>query len=391
VRRLSARTANGSDQDIAFPAFVGQRRSVAALSDDTAIDDLTALLPALLDTLDALAFIARHLDPLKVADALAEVGAPDYTLKAARETLRPWPEHLAGLRARVATASDAAIAAFGELRAASDDPDSLRLVLRAFRKPPRALDAIYPLARGLPAISRFFLEPAVRNDARLMDMLASAPAADLGGVSHVGEKPGARGGFSLYVPENYDPARIWPLVVALHGGAGDGFSFLWNWLPAARAHGAILLAPTAIGRTWALAGEDVDTPNILRIVAFLREKLAIDSDRMLLTGMSDGGTFCYVSGLEAGSPFTHLAPVAAAFHPMLAEMADPARMRDLPIMLTHGAHDWMFPVAIARDAHRALSAAGAKVVYREIADLGHCYPREANAEVLAWLDTETRS
>ena len=39
--------------------------------------------------------------------------------------------------------------------------------------------------------------------------------------------------------------------------------------------------------------------------------------RMLLTGMSDGGTFTYVSGLEASSPFTHLAPVAAAFHPML--------------------------------------------------------------------------
>ena len=33
--------------------------------------------------------------------------------------------------------------------------------------------------------------------------------------------------------------------------------------------------------------------------------------KMLLTGMSDGGTFCYVTGFDAASPFTHLAPVAA--------------------------------------------------------------------------------
>ena len=37
----------------------------------------------------------------------------------------------------------------------------------------------------------------------------------------------------------------------------------------------------------------------------------VDPARLLLTGMSDGGTFCYVAGLERGSPFTHLAPVAA--------------------------------------------------------------------------------
>ena len=52
---------------------------------------------------------------------------------------------------------------------------------------------------------------------------------------------------------------------------------------------------------------------------------------MLLTGMSDGGTFCYVSGLERASPFTHLAPVAATFHPLMAEMADAERLRGLPI------------------------------------------------------------
>ena len=53
-------------------------------------------------------------------------------------------------------------------------------------------------------------------------------------------------------------------------------------------------------------------------------------------------------GLERASPFTHLAPVAATFHPLMAEIADAERLRGLPIYLVHGRLDWMFPVQVAR-------------------------------------------
>ena len=188
------------------------------------------------------------------------------------------------------------------------------------------------------------------------------------------------------MPEYYQPERAWPLVVALHGGAGNGRGFLWSWLADARAAGAILAAPTAIGETWALQGDDRDSPNLLRIVHDIHARWNVDPARLLLTGMSDGGTFCYVSGLEDGSPFTHLAPAAAAFHPMLAAFADAERLRGLPIHITHGVRDWMFSVEMAREAEATLSAAGARVTYREIEDLAHCYPRELNPGVLAWMD-----
>ena len=101
--------------------------------------------------------------------------------------------------------------------------------------------------------------------------------------------------------------------------------------------------------------------------------------------MSDGGTFSYVSGLEPASPCTHLAPVSASFHPMLARMADAERMRGLPIHIVHGTLDWMFPVEIAHSARDALTAAGAAVRYREVEDLSHTYPRDINPELLDWL------
>jgi phospholipase/carboxylesterase len=172
--------------------------------------------------------------------------------------------------------------------------------------------------------------------------------------------------------------------MALHGGSGNGRSFLWSWLRDARTLGAILVAPTAVGNTWALMGEDADTPNLLRVLDLVRSRWNIDDAKLLLSGMSDGGTFCYVTGLESTSPFTHLAPISATFHPLMAEIADAERLHGLPVYIVHGRLDWMFPVQVARQTKDALAAAGADVTYRELDDLSHCYPREINADILGW-------
>lgn len=53
--------------------------------------------------------------------------------------------------------------------------------------------------------------------------------------------------------------------------------------------------------------------------------------------------------------------------------------------LAHGALDWLFPVKTARMSRGALEMAGARVVYREIADLSHTYPRDENPRILDCL------
>jgi phospholipase/carboxylesterase len=182
-----------------------------------------------------------------------------------------------------------------------------------------------------------------------------------------------------------------PVIFALHGGAGHGRLFLWNWLPEARSRGIIVVAPTAMGSTWSLMEPEIDDQNLAAILVRVRDRWRVDPNHMLLSGMSDGGTFTLLSGLAEDSPFTHLAPVAASFHPILLTMTAPKRLTGLPIHLTHGAQDWMFPVGVARTAHRALGAAGAAIVYREIADLSHAYPRDGQGEVLDWfMNPETR-
>jgi phospholipase/carboxylesterase len=351
---------------------------------EAVVDDIVAVLPPLLQSLEALAFIARHLNPADFNATMEAAGTPDHALQALRPRLLDWPGEFAHVHAALQSAGDAVMAAFTGLRAVQHGHGDLIAAFRSLRHVPRAQEALYPLAAKWPPVSSFFLDPALRNDADLLARLA-APAAPNSGVIHDTNQPGSRGGFSLYVPEYYTSDRVWPLVMALHGGSGNGRGFLWSWLREARSHGAILVAPTATGSTWALMGEDADTPNLSRILAWIRARWNIDPARLLLTGMSDGGTFCYVTGLERGCPFTHLAPVAATFHPLMAEMADAQRLRGLPIYLVHGRLDWMFPVEIARRAREALSAAGADVTYRELADLSHCFPREMNPALLDWL------
>jgi phospholipase/carboxylesterase len=72
-------------------------------------------------------------------------------------------------------------------------------------------------------------------------------------------------------------------------------------------------------------------------------------------------------------------------HPVLLAGGGIENARGRPIYLTHGALDWMFPVQVARLSRNALVTAGARLVYREIDDLSHTYPRDENPRILDWL------
>lgn len=335
------------------------------------LSELPQILPPLFQALEALERVARYFNPPDFAGLMGSIGAPDAALPVVIARIEAWPGEFAPLAGPLAAAARAAASAFEALRSARE----MREVFRAMGQLPRAQEALFSLAEGLAPVSRYFLEAEARR----------GPDRAAGTVLHLDNDRGQRGGVSIFAPDEPAPAGGWPLVVALHGGAGHGRAFLWTWLRAARTFGAVLATPTAVGETWALQGPDLDTPKLARIVDHIESQWPIDPGRRLLTGMSDGGTFTYLAGLTGELPFTHLAPIAAAFHPMLTGFADPGRIRGLPVRITHGVLDWMFPVESAREARDALAAAGAEVSYREIDDLAHAYPREENAPILDWM------
>ena len=343
---------------------------------------LDGCLQPLLESLNTLLAIQRHLNPVFLNQLKEKATVRAAPLQEGREALAALDvtDDLKSVLDTSFELAEMAIAAFGAI---PDEPEGIFMAYRAIRYVPYAMEMLYPAVRESLKASRYFLEEDTQ-EARHERLLSASPREDTG-VLHFNNEREEKGGCSIYVPEDYYPDRAYPVVVAHHGGSGHGRAFLWTWLKEARSREFILISPTARGDTWSIMQPDVDGQNIEAILEATKQRWNIDSDRLLMTGMSDGGTFTFMSGLGASSPFTHLAPIAASFHVMMMEVIGPANIKDRPIYLTHGLHDWMFDVAIARVARDVLAEAGAEVIYREIPDLAHNYPRDENAKILDWF------
>lgn len=272
--------------------------------------------------------------------------------------------------------------------------DAARFIPAVFRSRTaftRACYLLYEMRRETPTLQLFWGKP---DEAPFPDTPrpASESAPEVGIVHRPAS--GTHAGYALYVPEQYatdgrDPAptipgRRWPLIVALHGAGGSGADYLLTWLRPAKRRGYVVLAPNAHGPTWAIERPERDVVSIGAMIAEVRERYAIDPDRIFVTGLSDGGTFTYALGVHRAQTFAALAPVAAVLPPWL----DVQQARQLPVLIVHGGRDFIFPVAAARQAGAALREAGfVGVTYRELPDWGHAFPYAINADVvLPWFE-----
>jgi phospholipase/carboxylesterase len=172
---------------------------------------------------------------------------------------------------QIHVASTLALQACAGLRSAANADNPTQQAHRAMRQYSRAPEALAPLADAEPAVSRYLLEPRFRDDPDLRQRLARPPHPE-SGVFHSGNQTKERGGFSVFVPPWYDPTQPAQVIFALHGGAGHGRLFLWNWLPEARSRGLIVVAPTAAGGTWSLTEPAIDNQNLHAIWIRVRDR-----------------------------------------------------------------------------------------------------------------------
>jgi len=346
---------------------------------------VSVLGPRVLEALVALGGAERRMGPGGLDSIRGDLLAVRQRLGVADEAFRARavPESLTATADRLlASAGHAASALSGFARPLLAG-GGIQEILDAMRSHCLAQESLFPLWRVLPPVDRFFLEPAQRAPG--VERPPPPPSKEETGLFNAANTRDERGGFSLYVPESYDASRATPLVVALHGGSGHGADFIWTWLREARSRGFLLLAPTARGSTWSFTGPDLDAGGLRRIVEHVGERWCIDAAKVLLTGLSDGATYTLFAGLQEGMPFTAFAPISGVLHPSNFANGNMQRVAGRRVYLVHGALDWMFPVDTARAARDALEVAGAALVYREIQDLSHTYPREENPAILDWF------
>ena len=114
---------------------------------EAVVDDIVAVLPPLLQSLEALGFIARRLNPPDFGQVMQAAGTPDIALQSVRSRLTDWPAEFADVRTAIETASDNANAALNAITSCAmtfqfsavasgiiSDPPSARRLRRATRR-----------------------------------------------------------------------------------------------------------------------------------------------------------------------------------------------------------------------------------------------------------------
>jgi phospholipase/carboxylesterase len=144
-------------------------------------ESVLALLNLPLRALEMLTFVSRHLPPPDFEGLMASIGTPDQDLRSALARPSKRPEHLSDVKDVLEAASDAALQVFAGLREATHDAGDVRGAYGSLRFLPKGLEALYPLAGVLPAVSMFLLVPSLRTDGALQDVFLRSPAhADTG-------------------------------------------------------------------------------------------------------------------------------------------------------------------------------------------------------------------
>jgi len=144
-----------------------------------------------------------------------------------------------------------------------------------------------------------------------------------------------------------------PLVIALHGGGGNGKTMVPRWANKARAEGIVVAFPDGVGRdgrmaTWnaggccgqAMATKSDDVGFIGALIDELVRSGIADPNRIYVTGMSNGGMLTHKVAIALSGKIAAAAAVAGA---MFGDETAP--VAPVPMLVMHGAKDQIVPYA----------------------------------------------
>lgn len=190
----------------------------------------------------------------------------------------------------------------------------------------------------------------------------------------------------VYVPEDYDETKDWPIVFNYHGLNGQPTTAPVQSLM--QGKGCIIVGMEYLERGLKRrTAEENETyqRNELRqfeqLKASLQDRLMIDRKRIFISGTSKGG-WQVSSLLERGIPGIAGAIILIAGRFPSHALPEP-RLEDLPVYIGAGETDPNNPYT--RMADQYFGHCGAKVTYEEYAGLGHAVDPEAPA-LRGWLD-----
>ncbi len=201
--------------------------------------------------------------------------------------------------------------------------------------------------------------------------------------------------YRLLLPDNYDKNGKYPLIIFFHGAGERGndnelqffhcVQYIYDNVP----EDCIIVAPQCpldnqwVDTPWSggtYSVDDVPVSNVLKAAVGLIEKLkqkhAIDPDRIYAAGLSMGGFAVWDIITRYNDMFAAGVAICGSGDPSKAKV-----LKDTPMFVFHGAQDTAVPVSGSRDTVDAIRQAGSTVIeYKEYPEAGHGIWNAAFAE-----------
>ncbi|MCB0589461.1 MAG: dienelactone hydrolase family protein, partial [Phaeodactylibacter sp.] len=189
--------------------------------------------------------------------------------------------------------------------------------------------------------------------------------------------------YGLYLPENYDPGKKYPLVVMLHGAGSNHRLALRRVFGKTNQNGETDVEASRYFPRWENREYLVASPNargtmgyqgiaekdVLDMVEDVKRRFSVDENRMYLTGLSMGGGGTLWIGLAYPDMWAAMAPVCPAPPAEAAALA--ANAFNIPVHIHQGGADPVVRPEGVRAWVESLKSKGVAVEYSEYPGVGH--------------------
>jgi dienelactone hydrolase len=196
--------------------------------------------------------------------------------------------------------------------------------------------------------------------------------------------------YVVHVPEDYRGDEPFPLLIVLGGGPGRSTQAAQAASEVARAQGDLIVYPEAYGYWWDAAPTAAVHALLLEVLRLFN----VDTNRVFLTGSSNGGTGAFLYATLWPHRLAAAAPLMGAGIGMFER--DPpavANLASLPMLFLHGSEDRVIPPYATRDTVAAIRRAARDAPVRQeiLEGRGHdLFLATDDGRTFAFLEGRTR-
>jgi poly(3-hydroxybutyrate) depolymerase len=180
----------------------------------------------------------------------------------------------------------------------------------------------------------------------------------------------------LVVPETYDPAKKYPVRFQLHGGVmredaslrGDG---------SVRLPGAEQIYIMPAGWSEAPWWSDAQVANLRTILDDVKRDYNVDENRVVVSGVSDGGTGAFYIAMRDTTPYAAFLPLNGYVLVLRSPELQVGgglflnNLRNKPLYLVNGGKDPLYPTDVVEPSIGHMHRGGVTIEYRPQPQAGH--------------------